>query len=662
MESITRLVHCGALAAGLVCLGPPSAAAGQDPPRSGTTLSQLSLEELMKIRIEPVFGASRRLQPVTEAPASVTIVTADDIARHGYRTVAEILRGVRGFSTTDDRNYSYVGVGGFAIPGDYNTRILLLVDGHRMNDNVFDQAQIGAESGLDPAAFERVEIIRGPASSLYGTTAFFAVVNIITRTGASLNGVHLSAEGGGLGMRSLRAAIGREFRTGVDVALFAHVQESEGHTRLYFPAFDSPDTGFGIASGMDGESVRQVSRRLRAGALTFIGAFGRRDKAVPTAAFGTVFGDPRFRTRDERFYLDGAFERTFAATKLNVHGFVDRYRYDGAYPFGSDLFLDFADGIWTGTEARVTRTLASRHTVIAGAEWRYNLRQLQGGAYALESEPGFRVNTTSAVLAGYFQDEFSVNDRLTLHGGIRLDRYADFQRLAPRVAVIVRPTINEAVKYMYGNAFRAPNAYEQSYFRATGPLRPETINSHEVVWERYTGTWLRTSVSAFINRVHSLIALDSNAQGDFAFRNRDHVHGSGAGVEAELRLGSRARIAGNYSRQSATTETGARLANSPAHTGAMQVSIAGPRGASLALDAYGMSDRLAVSGDRVSGFSIANASIRVPVRRGIAFTANVRNLFDTAYSHPGSEEHRQIAILQDGRVWRVGLDWSWQRR
>ena len=66
----------------------------------------------------------------------------------------------------NDRNYSYLGARGFGRPGDYNTRVLLLVNGHKTNDNVFDQAYIGAELGIDVAMFERVEIIRGPASSL----------------------------------------------------------------------------------------------------------------------------------------------------------------------------------------------------------------------------------------------------------------------------------------------------------------------------------------------------------------------------------------------------------------------------------------------------------------------------------------------------------------
>ena len=148
----------------------------------------------MKLDAGQVFGASERLQPVTEAPSSISFITADEIARYGYRTLADILRGVRGMYVTDDRNFSFLGTRGFGKPGDQNTRILLLVNGHRVNDNIFGQAEIGQEFGLDPAMFERVEIIRGPASALYGDSAFFAVVNVITRTGKSLDGASIALE------------------------------------------------------------------------------------------------------------------------------------------------------------------------------------------------------------------------------------------------------------------------------------------------------------------------------------------------------------------------------------------------------------------------------------------------------------------------------------
>jgi iron complex outermembrane receptor protein len=210
--------------------------AGMASSVSAQSLSDLTLEDLMKLDAGQVFGASERLQPVTEAPASVSFITGDEITRYGYRTLADILRAVRGMYVTNDRNYSFIGTRGFGKPGDYNSRILLLINGHRVNDNIFGQAEIGAEFGLDPAMIERVEIIRGPASSLYGDSAFLAVVNVMTRTGASLNGGSVALEAGTLGTQLVRISAGRQLANGLDVALSGTYEQSEGVRRLYFLA------------------------------------------------------------------------------------------------------------------------------------------------------------------------------------------------------------------------------------------------------------------------------------------------------------------------------------------------------------------------------------------------------------------------------------------
>ena len=110
--------------------------------RTPTDLFDERIEDLMNIDIDSVYTASKFKQKVTEAPASVTIITAEDIRKYGYRTLADILRNVRGFYVTYDRNYSYLGVRGFGRPADYNSRVALLVDGHRVNDNVYDQAPL----------------------------------------------------------------------------------------------------------------------------------------------------------------------------------------------------------------------------------------------------------------------------------------------------------------------------------------------------------------------------------------------------------------------------------------------------------------------------------------------------------------------------------------
>ena len=110
---------------------------------------------------------------------------------HAYRTLADVLNSVRGFYTSYDRNYSYIGVRGFARPGDYNTRVLLLIDGHRFNEPTYDMAAIGTDFPIDVSLVDKVEVIRGPASSLYGTSAFFAVINVITKTASARQGTQV---------------------------------------------------------------------------------------------------------------------------------------------------------------------------------------------------------------------------------------------------------------------------------------------------------------------------------------------------------------------------------------------------------------------------------------------------------------------------------------
>jgi outer membrane receptor for ferrienterochelin and colicins len=90
------------------------------------------------------------------------------------------LRSIPGFYVTYDRDYTFVGVRGFGRLGDWNSRILVLIDGHRINNNVLGQAMLGNEFLVDVDMIERVEIVRGPSSSLYGASAFFALGTLLS--------------------------------------------------------------------------------------------------------------------------------------------------------------------------------------------------------------------------------------------------------------------------------------------------------------------------------------------------------------------------------------------------------------------------------------------------------------------------------------------------
>jgi iron complex outermembrane receptor protein len=639
-----------------------------------SSLPDLNLEELMKLDTGQVFGASERLQPVTEAPASVSFITAEEIARHGYRTLADILRGVRGMYVTDDRNYNLLGARGFGKPGDYNGRILLLVNGHRVNDNIFGQAAIGSDLGIDPAMFERVEIIRGPASSLYGDSALLAVVNVITRSGASLNGGSITLESGTLGTQLVQASAGRRLVNGVDLALSGTYERSDGVGRLHFPAFDTPDSNNGVAERLDGEGVKQLYARLIFKDLDVTGAYGRRQRDVPTATAGTLFNQQSWRqeTTDRHTLVDAHYRRALRGTRLTFRASYDGYSSSATFPFevepdGTPTLVGKVSGLGTrwSVSGGVTRALPGRQTLRAGVEFIDNMKQNQNARYVGYAEPELDTDRSSTQQAVYVQDEIKLGRWVIVNAGLRLDRYEEFVRVSPRAALIVLPSSTQSFKYLYGSAFRAPNEYELNtvYFgEDVASLRPESIDTHEVVWERYVSDRLRTSASTYFYKADRLITttFDDSALLGVSFANQGQVRAKGLELEAQMRLQGEARVLVSYALQSAVDQqTGIGLPNSPRHVAKARISLPGPiRASFVSAEARYLSSRTTLAGAPVSGAAILNLHTVQPLGRSWELFGGVKNVFDTGYSDPVSGQHRQDAIEQNGRTARIGLRWK----
>jgi iron complex outermembrane receptor protein len=639
------------------------------------SLPDLSLEQLMRLDAGRVFGASERSQPVTEAPASVSFITADDIERYGYRTLADILHGVRGLYVSDDRNFSLLGARGFGKPGDYNSRILLLINGHRVNDNAYGQAEIGAEFGLDPALIERVEVIRGPASALYGDSAFFGVVNVITRTGASIAGDSVTYEVGSQGTQLVRGVTGRRLAGGVDFALSATLERSDGADRLYFPAFDAPETNFGVAEGLDGQGLAQYYGRLAVGNFTLTGAYGHRRKDVPTASFGSLFNeqvDPE-RTIDRHALLDLEYSRAVGRSRLAVRGSYDRFTAEGYYPMDGAFVgvpkvvgrNDVVGEHWT-VDGRLTRPLPGRQMLTVGAEIIDNVRQRQQSRFLDPPVPLLRLDLSSTQRAVYVQDEIKVGTWLILNGGLRHDAYEKFDRLTPRGAVILVPsTGQQSFKYLYGRAFRAPNTYERNDFYfgdRVHELGPESIDTHELVWERYSADWLRTSVSAYWYKADQLItqAVEPLAFFGTTYVNEGEVRARGLELEAQMRLPAGAESHMSYALQRAEDqETGLSLVNSPRQIGKLRVSaplFGDP--SSVALEVLALGSRQTLDGNTLGTATTAHLTVTRRLGNGFSLFGTARNLFDVDYAVPASKDHLQDDIPQNGRTFRVGLSWT----
>ena len=301
-------------------------------------LALMDEEALLFQDLPSVYSASKHEQKVTEAPSWVSIVTARDIELYGYRTLGDILSSLAGFYINYDRNYSYLGVRGFGLPGDYNSRIQLLINGHQVNDNIYSSAATERAMPLNLDLIERIEVVRGPSSSLYGSSAFFGVINIITKSGRDLETTQITTSFGSQASWETAVHYGERFSNGAEVLVSATYYSSDGDTSLYYPEFDTPADNNGIAENADGEESEQVFLQYDYEDFSLSFAHSSRDKNIPTASFETVFNDPRTLTTDATDYLDLKYQTLLDNdAELLIRMTYDEYTYYGDYVYDYNL-------------------------------------------------------------------------------------------------------------------------------------------------------------------------------------------------------------------------------------------------------------------------------------------------------------------------------------
>jgi len=637
----------------------------------------MSLEDLMNVEVDSVYGASGYKQKVSDAPASITIITADEIRRHGYRTLADILRNVPGFYVTYDRTYDYLGERGFGPPGDYNSRFLLLVDGHRVNDNIFDQAFIGTDFPVDVDLIDRIEIIRGPNSSLYIASALLGVINVVTKPVRDAQNLTVSAELASYGTLKTQLTYGHHFRDGLEMLLSGSYYNSHGQDAIYFPEFFNPATHYGIAQNADYDEYGHFFANLSYGHFRLEGVYGSREKGVPTGAYGSVFDDAANRTIDTRQYLDLRYDRNFGSDwGLMGRVYIDRYPYNDTFIFDLSsfggpsraVFNAHGPGEWWGAEGAASKKLPGNQTLVVGAEFRDNFRQDMVNNLVQPSLPVANVRASSTIAGVYAQDEISLHRGLVLDLGLRYDQYSTFGGTAnPRAALIYQPFEKTTLKFLYGQSFRAPNAYEL-YFQSTNPyfqallpngnpnLMPETARTTELVVEQNLSHQFLFSVSGYYYPIRGLISAETDpTTGAYLYQNSHHVNLQGTEISLKRQARSGLEAGVSLSLQNAQTgNDGPPLPNSP-HTLA-QANLSVPlfhRQLYASTDIDYVSRRNTLQGNFAQAYAVPNFTLFSNALRHWEVSVSLYNAFNQRFGDPSGPDNPEDIITQDGRSFRV---------
>ncbi len=554
--------------------------------------------DLQLTTAEEVTAASRYAESVEDAPASVTIITQQELRAMNYPTIAEAVRGVRGMYLSNDSAYDSIGVRGFSHLGDYGNRILVTVDGHPTNDDYIFSSYVGFDGRVDIDDIERIEIIRGPGSVLYGTSAFFAVINLITRSRDMPTHAEVAVAGlqNGVG----RGRVTGYWRINKDAGAWTSVAAAHGAGRDYFfpemvtgsntpsntnqnacqPPPQGSGTAFnglpcdGNARGVDSFNAFTVNGRAWWKDLTLQWFFTTRKKFLPGGEYASTFNDPNTNFTDTRGFVEGRYEPKLSSTTQlfvrahgNMYNFDDYLGYPSVAQGGSGAEVDTYRGRWGGVEARVQYT-SDVLRLMGGAEGIYHFQTLQLAQNQVEpvlfdnnGNPGR--SDPFGVAAAYVNADIVPTKAFKLSAGARFDYYSSIvhpqflDSFNPRVAAIIKPTKNDTIKIMGGKAFRAPSVYElynqgPTQYRAgvaclptdpvvngvpTCDLSPEQVYTGELEYSHRFSPTVTALVAAYSNYVTNLIEL-INVTGTSGAKNEYHNSANPVfviGGEAEVR-------------------------------------------------------------------------------------------------------------------------------
>jgi outer membrane receptor protein involved in Fe transport len=626
---------------------------------AGPDLTSLSLEQLMDLK---VIGASKYEQKQSEVAAAVSIITRDEIRTFGWRTLDQALASLPGIHTTYDRQYRYLGARGFGLPGDYNTRVLITINGNRTNDAVYDSSPTGWDFPLDLDLIERIEFIPGPGSAVYGQNAMFGVVNVITRQGAAVDGVELA--GGWQSPQALRegrASFGKLLDNGTDVLLSVSGMRAQGEDHFFN---FGPDVS-GVAVGMDGEISQQFFGRIARGPWAFELIDGYRRKDDPTASY---FTEPLVAGQyqsDHYTLAQARYEQSFSGDTLQLQArlFAGSVRFKGVYNFSGLVFDLPATSEWRGGELRLLYTAITHHKLMVGMELQNNTR-IDQHVPDLMNPGDDRLISSSGVRTGlYAQDEWRIADTLAVTMGLRLDRTTTAGTAAsPRLALIWQAAPATSLKALYGRAHRAPSSFERDYNDAPSQvfnptLKGESIDTLELVADHRVAGDLTLRGSLYQWTMHDLITLAPYVAeiGLPQYQTGGTVNARGIELSADKTWTSGGRLRGSLSLQRAHYTHGAVLLNSPQLLGKLGFSSPLPvAGLRLGYELQYDSARRTIDGSDTAGYAVSNLHLSTDKWvKGLELGLGIRNLFDKRYSHPGADSNWQNTLEQDGRSVRL---------
>lgn len=553
--------------------------------QSGSDLWDLSLAELMNIQVTVLATGSPA--PLNRAAAIVTVITAEDLSNMGARDIEDALMSVPGlYVGRSEQGYAptYIFRG---IYGSLNPQALLMING-------FPQKSLPTGNkgnvwgGMPVEAVERIEVIRGPGSALYGADAFAGVINIVTKTSQEVDGTQVGIRGGSF--NSYDAWVQHGGRVADWEVMFSlqagttdghkEIIESDAQTQIDPTISNAPGP---INTGYDNVDLMvDVSReawRVR------LGYQNRNKLQAGDGVAGALDPNSSYRSDianfDVSYSTDVWDDDLSLVTQFNVY-YASQKPLEDNYLFPKGAFGNsFPDGYIGNPGNKEIQVTLQQHGIYSG--WDDHRLRLAVGAtfgdvYETTEEKNFEVDLFTPKPEGlvdvsdtdevwlpekdrtlYFlslQDEWQLTPDWQLVSGVRYDHYSDFgDTVNPRLALVWQTTDSWTTRLLYGRAFRAPSMSELYVISnpvVTGDpdLDPEVIDTYELAFHHQLARGSFYGFNLFYYKIKDMILYEATGNGiEQVAANVGERDGKGIEFEMGHDLTESVKVSANYSYQ-----------------------------------------------------------------------------------------------------------------
>jgi len=501
---------------------------------------------------DQIGAASKHVQDVASAPADVVVLRSSELKALGYRTLGDALGGVLGFRTNQDHAYQGLAAAGAYTLGDQNTRLLVLLDGHALNSPAeVGSSKVGEDFGLPLELVDHIEVVRGPASSLYGNNAYEALVNVVSMAAAGATQSHtqgaVTAGTGGLSEIWAQQVLDLG---GVTSTLMVSGYQRTGTAQQYPQLQPDP-----LPARADREERQSAYLYLKGNQWSFAASLLSRTQLLASAPYGSVPGDLGNFYRNRRMSGEFKWEPTTRNVRWMVRLFGDKNEFDDSFvssgaPGPNVTGLDFDPDRSLGAELQGRASLGEHLTLTFGTEQQFHR---YNGVY---TAPGQGINTDVSytigntyleanwqpsaawnVVAGLQRADWRPTQVSNTTGGVAQGQpEVSISRLTPRLSLIWKPAPADVAKFIFGQGFRFPTIFEEYYTDgvtqfANPSLKPEVLTSEQVSWSRKWTPQFNSHAAVMLFRGERAILPLSSVSGEQYVNAPDPLKGKAAELE-----------------------------------------------------------------------------------------------------------------------------------